>query len=487
MRPEFHIFVSSVQKELAEERRAVRDFVQGDPLLRRYFSVFLFEDLPASDRRADEVYLKEVDRSDIYVGLFGHEYGVAGGKAPSPTEKEFDRATAKGKTRLIFVKGSDDKGRDPRMLQLIRRAGDELIRRRFQGVTDLTAAVYASLVDHLEFTGRLRTLPFDASACQRATLQDIDPERVSAFLRTARRERRFALKATTPTEDALAHLRLLDQGRPCHAAMLLFGRDPQRFLPTAEVKCMHFHGTQVAKPIPSYQIYKGDVFQQVDEAVDFVMAKVNRSVGTRALSTQAPVEYEFSKELLTEAVVNAVAHRDYDSNASVQVMLFSDRLEVWNPGELPPSLTFDDLRGPHASIPRNPLLAEPLFLTRYIEKAGTGTLDMIARCSAAGLPEPTFTQRGGQFILTLWRDSLSKALFSVQGISERQRQAVEYAKQRGQITNNEYQVLLGVSKRTAHRDLNELVRRGVLEKVGSTGRGTAYVLPQGVIKGPKGP
>ena len=73
MRPEFHIFVSSVQKELAEERRAVRDFVQGDPLLRRYFSVFLFEDLPASDRRADEVYLKEVDRSDIYVGLFGHE------------------------------------------------------------------------------------------------------------------------------------------------------------------------------------------------------------------------------------------------------------------------------------------------------------------------------------------------------------------------------------------------------------------------------
>ena len=159
------------------------------------------------------------------------------------------------------------------------------------------------LVDHLEYTGRLRTLPFDASACQRATMEDIDPQRVSTFLRTARRERQFVLKATTPTEAALTHLRLLDQGRPSHAAILLFGRDPQRFLPTAEMKCMHFHGTQVAKPIPSYQIYKGDVFQQVDEAVDFVMAKVNRSVGTRALSTQAPVEYEFSKELLTEAVM----------------------------------------------------------------------------------------------------------------------------------------------------------------------------------------
>ena len=69
------IFISSVQKELAEERRAVRDFVRGDALLRRFFDVFLFEDLPASDRRADEVYLDEVGRCPIYVGLFGQEYG----------------------------------------------------------------------------------------------------------------------------------------------------------------------------------------------------------------------------------------------------------------------------------------------------------------------------------------------------------------------------------------------------------------------------
>jgi hypothetical protein len=59
------IFVSSVQKELAEERRALRDFVAGDPLLRRFFDVFLFEDLPASDRRIDEVYLEQVGRCKI--------------------------------------------------------------------------------------------------------------------------------------------------------------------------------------------------------------------------------------------------------------------------------------------------------------------------------------------------------------------------------------------------------------------------------------
>lgn len=172
---------------------------------------------------------------------------------------------------------------------------------------------------------------------------------------------------------------------------------------TSEVKCLHFHGTQVQKPIPSYQVYKGTVFELVDQAVDFVMSKIDRSVGTRAQGPQAPVKYELPGQAVAEAIVNAVAHRDYASNASVQVMLFSDRLEVWNPGHLPPPLTPESLRRPHASIPRNPLIAEPLFLARYIEKAGTGTLDMISLCKADGLPTPQFRQDGGQFIQTLSR------------------------------------------------------------------------------------
>ena len=185
--------------------------------------------------------------------------------------------------------------------------------------------------------------------------------------------------------------------------MLLFGRDPQRFLLTSEVKCLHFHGTEVRKPIPSYQIYKGTVFELVDQALDFVMSKVARRVGTRALGPEAPVDYELPREVVAEAIVNALAHRDYASNASVQVMLFADRLEVWNPGELPPSLTLGGLRRPHASIPRNPLIAEPMFLARYAEKAGTGILDMIARCREARLPAPEFHQSGGQFVQTLGR------------------------------------------------------------------------------------
>jgi predicted HTH transcriptional regulator len=397
------IFVSGVQKELAEERRALKAFIEGDPLLRRFFTVFLFEDLPAADARADAVYLDEVDRSALYVGIFADEYGFEDTGGVSPTEREFDRATQQGKPRLIFVKGSDDRARHAKMAALVRRAGDQLIRRRFAGTPDLTAALYASLVDHLERTGRLRTKPFDAAACPEATLADLSPEKLDRFLARAQAERGYPLPLGTSMEKALAHLNLLDGQEPSHAAVLLFGNDPQRFVWSSEIKCMHFHGTEVLKPIPSYQIYKGTVFELVDQALDFVMSKIARRVGTRDLGPTAPVSYEVPWRAVAEAIVNAVAHREYASNASAQVMLFADRLEVWNPGELPPPLTVERLRQPHPSIPHNPLLADPLFLAGYIERAGTGTLDMIARVREAGLPEPEFRQDGGTFVQVLRR------------------------------------------------------------------------------------
>ncbi len=467
------IFISSVQKELAEERRAVKDFIEGDPLLRRYFRIFLFEDLPASDRRADEVYLDEVDRCAVYVGIFGNEYGFEDAEGMSPTEREFDRATERGKPRLIFVKGEIDKARHPKMRNLVRQAGAQLIRRRFGNIPELTAGLYASLVEHLYRQGSLRTRPFDASACPQATLVDISVEKVQWFLKQARRERQFALPENTSPLEVLTHLNLLDNEEPTHAAILLFGSHPQQFLVASEVKCLHFHGTEVRKPIPSYQIYKGTVFDLVDQAVDFVMSKIARSVGTHRQGPEAPVEYELPRDAIVEAIVNAVAHRDYASNASIQVMLFADRLEVWNPGELPATLTIDKLRVPHASIPRNPLIADPLFLARYIEKAGTGTLDMIARCREAGLPEPEFRQDGGQFVQTLRRDWLTEAVFKELGLNPRQRQALVAARAERRLTTALYQGWTKVSRATAKRDLDELVQKGVLIATGA-GRGAGY-------------
>jgi len=397
------IFISSVQKEFTKERKALRDYLCGDELMRRFFEVFLFEGVPAKDRRPDEVYLDEVERCDIYIGLFGIEYGAPDAEGVSPTEREFRLATDLGKYRLIFIKEAKAPDRHPGMKALIDDAQRRLIRRSFASSSELVAKLYASLVEYLEVKHLIRTEPFDMSPCAKVTIDDLDYERMTWFIRTARRARRFPLSDEASPVELLEHLNLLNDGRLTNAAVLLFGKKPQRALISSEVKCAHFHGMEVAKPIPSYQVYKGTVFEMVDQAVDFVLSKIALSVGTRELSTQAPVKYEIPQEVVTEAIVNAVAHRDYTSNGSVQVMLFSDRLEVWNPGRLPPSLTLEKLRVAHGSVPGNPLLAESLYLTKYIERMGTGTRDMIRRCVATGLPEPEFAVTDG-FVTTIWRE-----------------------------------------------------------------------------------
>ena len=398
------IFISSVQDEFAEERAALRDYIRADVLIRRFFDVFLFEDVPAFDQRPDELYLDEVERCDIYVGLFGNHYGSEDEEGVSPTEREFDHATAVGAHRLIFMKGTGDT-RHPKMQALIRKAQAGLIRKRFNTLAELVAGLYAALVEYLDAKELIRWGPFDASPCARATLDDLDFERMAQFIRTARLVRQFPLPEGTPALQLLEHLNLLNEGRLTNAAILLFGKSPQRFLISSEVRCAHFHGTEVAKPIPSYQVYKGTAFELVDQTVDFVLSKINRSIGTRVESARAPRTYEIPAEVVTEAIVNAVAHRDYTENGSVQVMLFADRLEVRNPGRLPPPLTLEKLREAHRSVPGNPLLAESLYLTEYIERMGTGTLDMIRRCREAGLAEPEFAVTDG-FVTTVWRPVL---------------------------------------------------------------------------------
>ena len=100
--------------------------------------------------------------------------------------------------------------------------------------------------------------------------------------------------------------------------------------------------------------------------------------------------------------MNAVVHRDYASTGSVQVMLFKDRMEVWNPGRLPHGVTIVKLNGEHQSVPVNPLLARPVYLAGYIEQLGTGTTDLINRCVSYGLRRPEFRQ-DESFVAVIWR------------------------------------------------------------------------------------
>jgi predicted HTH transcriptional regulator len=474
---QIRIFISSVQKEFQQVRLDLKAFLKGDAVLHRFISeVFLFEELPAKDLRADQVYLDEVKRCDIYVGIFGYDYGNADKDGISPTEYEYDYASKHHKPRFIYVWGSDEKKRAPKMRQLINKASSELIRRRIENFSALTSEVYASFVDYLDELGALRVPPFDTSACDDATFHDLSRKRIEWFLAVARRERNFPLKKSTTTQALLTHLNLLEQGKPTNAAMLLFGAAPQRFLRTAETKCVHCHGVEYRRPFASQQIYAGDVFDQADQAREFVLSKINRSVGVRTESNIAPAAFELPPDAIGEAVINAIVHRDYHSNASVEVRLFSGRLEVWNPGRLPGTLTLEDLRHDHPSVPNNPLIAESLYLTRYIEKAGSGTQRMIELCLEVGLPEPQFEQRSGSFVLTLWRDWLTDQVLAELDLNDRQRRALVYLKTSGKISNTEYQRVANAIKKTATRDLNDLKQKGVLEQIGSRGAGVHYIL-----------
>ncbi|MHB1048743.1 MAG: ATP-binding protein [Bacteroidota bacterium] len=469
------IFISSVQKELQAERFAVRDYIRNDSLLKKHFDVFLFEELPAADRKPDDVYLEFVERSHIYLGLFGNEYGVPNGNGLSPTEQEFQRATEKNKYRIILVKGSEDGARDPKMKDLLRKAQSGLIRRRFNDIPDLIAQLYSSLIEYMEQKGMITHEPFHSALHPSATLDDISPEKILWFLEKAREERKFSLSADSSSEKTLRHLNLMHKAQIRNSALLLFGKNPQQYFIQAEVKCLHFHGTTVQKPIPSYQIFKGTVFEQIDSAVDFVLSKLNRSVIPSNTSPSGSVEYEIPYLVIREAIVNAVAHRDYTSNAAVQVSVFADRVEVRNPGSLPNGFDVATLRIDHNSVPHNPLLADSLFLTRYVEKAGTGTLDMIALSTKAELPEPDFAVEGIDFVTAIWRDWLTDGVLSSLDINERQRKALTVLKVSKQISNTEYQKITNSIRKTAMRDLEDLVQKNIIVLKGER-RGAHYVL-----------
>ena len=467
------VFVSSVQKELQAERYAIRDFVHGNDLLRQFFRVFLFEDLPPADRRADAVYLDEVKNSAIYVGIFGNEYGWTDDNGQSPTEREFVEATRLRKRRLVLVKGRDDKDRKPMMKALVQRAGEEVVRRRFENTDEMLRLLYGSLIQYLQDHGFVAAKDFDAVACNDATLKDISTQKMRWFIEKARAERSYALAPDTPRKEALAHLNLLAKGKPTRGAILLFNESPERFMRSADVTCLHFHGTAIAKPIPSQQVYHGSLFDVVDKAVDFVMDRLHRAVKPSDESAASDVTYEVPFRVVREAIVNAVAHRNYASKSGVQVMVFADRIEVWNPGGLPEDLTADMLKGPHPSVPRNRLICEPLYLAHYIERAGTGTLDMIRLCADASLPEPEFRGEGERFVTVVWRDWLTDAVMAKLELSDRQKAGVSFLRAEGRLTSGRYQEATGVSRQTASRDLEALVTKKLLERHGQR-KGTFY-------------
>ncbi|MHC1689824.1 MAG: Fic family protein [Bacteroidales bacterium] len=451
----YKVFISSPQVEFAEERKEIDLFLKTDLLLKSFFEPIIFEKLPAASHSPNKVFLDEVKKSQIYIGLMGTEYGYEDANGVSPTEQEYDYAVSQQLERWIYIKEVEGKNRHSKEEKFIRKVASEISYKPFKTLDDLKHEIYKSCLAFLRNKGQITTHLFDDQYSHSASLEDIDVKKIQNFIRLARNKRGFPLSESSSVAQILEHLKMSKEEQVSNSAILAFGNNPQFFFPTAIVKCAHFHGFHVAKPIPDHKVYEGDVFEQVDQAVDFVLSKINISVGTRDSSNQAPTHYEIPRAAVAEAIVNAVAHRDYNSNGSVQVMLFADRLEIANPGHLVPQLSIPQLKVEHSSYPTNPKLAECLYQAGYIERFGTGTGEIFRLSKEFNLLEPTIDLTEG-FKVTIWRPSAHKGYIGDR--TSTGQVPDKYRTSTGQVKESVKRILLVVDGEMKSADIQNLLQ-----------------------------
>jgi ATP-dependent DNA helicase RecG len=316
-----------------------------------------------------------------------------------------------------------------------------------------------------------RGLSWDAGPAEGCTLADVDPEAVWRFLVAAQRERNLLLDPNSPLEEVLEKLKLRREGQLTRAAVLLFGKEPQRFLRQSEVRMARFKGIQPLHFL-DMKVIEGRLIDQLEAVMEFIQRHISMAAEIEGLEREERWEYPLAA--LREAVTNAICHRDYRDAGNVQVRIFDDRLEVWSPGLLPPEVSIESLRRTHRSVPQNRLIAYVFFLIKFVEQWGTGTLRMIEACQAAGLPDPEFAELSGAFVVTFQKSKLTREYLEGLGLTERQVTAVEFVRQKGRITNHEYAQLVGVSERTATRDLTAWWRGRSSGKRGRAGAATLH-------------
>lgn len=218
----------------------------------------------------------------------------------------------------------------------------------------------------------------------------------------------------------------------------------------------------------------GNLFQQAEDAMEVLKKKYLQSeITIKKLHREEELEYP--EPALREAIVNAIVHRDY-SAVHTQLKIYPDQLSLWNNGELTQKLTLEKLKKKHSSYPRNNLIADVFYKAAYIEAWGHGTVKMMEECKKAGLPEPLYEEDGGGMLITFRKDIYTEEYLAKIGLNERQVKAVTYIKTNGSIVNSVYQKINTTTKKTASRDLADLISKKLLKNKGGTTKSAVYVL-----------
>jgi len=326
--------------------------------------------------------------------------------------------------------------------------------------------------NHLDFLRNKQILSFDETYENTAKTEDLDIENIKEYLKS--RDQKDFLKEHN-IEDFLISKKLASKNGELkikNSGVLLFAKNPQEFYPQSEVKFVKFKGEEPVE-ILSHILIQKNLFSSIEEAIKLIKENISKSLKISG-APKRQEEYEYPLEAIREAIVNAIAHRDYFSKDSIQIYLFDNRIEITNPGSLPQSLP-RELFGT-ISVQRNPITYRFLRDLDYVEGLGTGIPRMKNYMRKMGLKDPDFIFTESFFRIILYNKKGKKEpIKSEEDLGGRQKKAIEYLKRNKTIKSQTYEEINSVSHGTAVKELNELIDFKFIEKVGAY-RGVYYIL-----------
>jgi len=319
----------------------------------------------------------------------------------------------------------------------------------------------------------LKGTNWDGLINEEADFDEIDREAMRLFIRTARNTGRLTIfKENKNIENIFEHLRLSVKGKLTNASLILFGKDPQKYFINAVLRIVRLKNQTT---ITGDRLITGNLFNQVIQGEEAIKNFLGVRYEIKKLEREEIWDYPLPA--IREALINALIHRDYFKfNVQTQVKIFDDYIWFYNIGGLPEGITLEDLTRPHSSVPRNPLIVHIFYLAGLIEEVGSGIGRIIDSLKNQGLPEPEFMEEMGGFSARFYKDIYMEEILRKMGLNERQITAIMYVKEKGKITNKDYQNLTGISRQMATIDLNQLVEKRILIKMGKAGAGIAYKL-----------
>jgi ATP-dependent DNA helicase RecG len=262
-------------------------------------------------------------------------------------------------------------------------------------------------------------------------------------------------------------LNQLDGGRINNAGVMFFFPTPGDIIPQFEIKLVRFKGTTPVQILDAAFISR-PMLRLLAEAETFVTRNTRNAFRIEGMDRIEVPEYPMN--VIREALVNSVAHRNYFDGNAIQVNIFDDRIEFLNPGTLPEGLTLKNLGA--YSIQRNPMIYKMLRDVRKVEGLATGIPRIKQALREGGYPEPSFEELGGKFFrLTVW----NREFAGHEWLSKRQRAGLDFIEKNGSMTVADYAEMNSLAISTANGDVREMIEKGLLEKIGRT-RGSRYVL-----------